>query len=161
MLQKNAGRPGETSPPLPTTRLILNDNFTAAAIEIVKDAKTEIRLMAYAWRWYQDEPEIGIQMLNVELLRARQRGVNVMALVDTDAIRERVRALGLSARSVAGNKMQHSKVLCVDHTSLALGSHNLTKRANTDNYEVSVIIQEFEPIDQFITYFDAMWRSRG
>jgi len=161
LLQKNAGAIAGTSTPIQSTKLILDNDYTTQAIDIIKAAKVEIRLCAYAWRWYENEPEIGIQKFNIELLRAKQRGVIVRCLVDTDAIRARFSALGFNCRAVANNKMLHTKALCVDHKTLVVGSHNLTKRANTDNYEISVMTQDFEPLEQFITYFDAMWRSRG
>lgn len=143
------------------TRLILDNDYTAQAIEIIDGARSEIRLCAYAWRWYENEPEIGIQKLNVALLRASRRGVVVRALVDTNALCSRFSALGFDCRSVVNNRMLHTKAICVDRSSLVVGSHNLTKRANTDNYEVSVITQDFEPLEQFIEYFDAMWASRA
>lgn len=161
MLQRVAGQNGAISSPVRPTRLILDNDYTAQAIDIVKSAKTEIRLCAYAWRWYENEPEIGIQKLNVELLRAVRRGVIVHALVDTAALCARFSALGFDCRSVVNNRMLHTKAICVDRRSLIVGSHNLTKRANTDNYEISVLTQDFEPLEQFITYFDKMWASRA
>lgn len=161
LLQKNARPIGNFSPIVQSTRLILDNDYTAQAIAIIKDAKVEIRLCAYAWRWYENEPEIGIQKLNIELLRATRRGVIVRALVDTAAICAHFSTLGFNCRSVVNNRMLHTKAICVDRSSLVVGSHNLTKRANTDNYEVSILTQDFEPLEQFITYFDAMWTSRG
>ena len=161
MLQINAGKTKGTSATVWPTRLILDNDYTAQAIAIVKDAKTEIRLCAYAWRWYENEPEIGIQKLNIELLRAVRRGVIVRALVDTDALMRRFTSLGFNCRSVVNNRMLHTKAICVDRSSLVVGSHNLTKRANTDNYEVSILTQDFEPLAQFVDYFDRMWASRA
>lgn len=152
---------GSIVAPVRATRLILDNDYTAQAIDIVKSAKTEIRLCAYAWRWYENEPEIGIQKLNIELLRAVRRGVIVHCLVDTARLCSYFSALGFDCRSVINNRMLHTKAICVDRRSLVVGSHNLTKRANTDNYEVSILTQDFEPLEQFITYFDKMWASRA
>lgn len=161
MPQQDAGGYGKVEAPIRTTRLILDNDYTTQAIEIIRDAKSEIRLCAYAWRWYENEPEIGIQKFNIELLRAARRGVAVRALVDTNAICNRFSALGFNCRSVVNNRMLHTKAICVDRKSLVIGSHNLTKRANTDNYEISILTQDFEPLEQFIKYFDGMWQSRG
>lgn len=161
MLQNTTRSNGSIKAPICSTRLILNDDFAAQAISIIEDAKSEIRLCAYAWKWYAEEPEIGIQKLNVALLRAVRRGVVVHALVDTNAVCTNFRALGFDCRSVVNNRMLHTKAICVDRKSLVVGSHNLTKRAITDNYEMSIITQDFEPLEQFITYFDGMWASRA
>ena len=124
-------------------------------------AKSEVRLCAYAWRWYANEPEIGIQKLNTALYMLRERGVKVRALVDTEAMRLTFRDLGFETRSVINTRMLHTKAISVDTSAILIGSHNLTKRANTDNYEASVMTGEFQVVDSFNRYFDAMWNTRG
>jgi len=141
--------------------LVLDSAYTDVAIKVIKAARSEIRLCAYAWRWYEMEPEIGIQKLNVELLRACKRGVSVRCLVDTEAMKRIFLQLGFTARAVHPTRMLHTKAICADTNALLIGSHNLTKRANTDNYEASILSREFELNAQFITYFDKMWDSRG
>ena len=161
MLSKCERETRATTTTVQPVTLIIDDKYTQKAIEFIKDAKREIRICAYAWRWYALEPEIGIQKLNVELIRAKERGVKLYCLVDTIAICSHISSLGLHCRCVATNKMLHTKAICVDDKTLVIGSHNLTKRANTDNYEISVAIQQYEPIAQFIDYFDRMWASRA
>ena len=118
-------------------------------------------MCAYAWRWYENEPEIGIQKLNIELLLARSRGVKVRCMVDNLTQKERFATLGFDVRSVSNTRMLHTKAFCIDAKTLIIGSHNMTKRATTDNYEMSILTQEPEPCLQFIDYFDKMWDSRG
>lgn len=155
-------RPNETAERdvWPTT-LVVDDEYTLAAIEMLDAAKSEVRLCAYAWRWYANEPEIGIQKLNTALYMLRERGVKVRALVDTEAMRLTFRDLGFETRSVINTRMLHTKAISVDTSAILIGSHNLTKRANTDNYEASVMTGEFQVVDSFNRYFDAMWNTRG
>lgn len=160
-LQKNARRHSSPSPTIRPIELILDNSYTGKAAEFVRDAQTEIRLCAYAWRWYDTEPELGIQKLNIELLRAQLRGVQVRCLVDTEHMTKTFATLGFNVRSVVNTRMLHTKAIVVDQKTLIVGSHNLTKRANTDNYECSVAVQEPEAVLQFIDYFDRMWISRG
>jgi len=161
VLRKHDNRAGQTCAPIQSTRLILDNNYADSAIELIKDATSEIRLCAYAWRWYGNEPELGIQKFNIEILRAIQRGVVVRCLVDTHDTCVTMRAQGINARCTARNKMLHTKAICTDRRSLAIGSHNLTKRANCDNFEMSLITQEYEPIAQFIKCFDGLWANYG
>lgn len=161
MLQTNA-RPDRTPrPPVRATTLILDNSYTDKVIEFIRDAHSEIRVTAYAWRWYDSEPEIGIQKLNQELLRATLRGVTVRILCDTIQTMDSFRAYGFDVRSVVNTRMMHSKVVVIDQKTIVIGSHNLTKRANTDNYETSVALQDHEVIAQFTEYFDRLWVTRG
>lgn len=144
-----------------STELIIDNDYAAKAREFVMDAHGEIRLCAYAWRWYENEPEIDIQKLNIELLRAKIRGVHVRCLVDTEAMELRFATLGFDVRCVVNTRMLHTKAIGIDDKTLILGSHNMTKRATTDNYEMSIATQEFHVVAGFNDYFDRMWSSRG
>jgi phosphatidylserine/phosphatidylglycerophosphate/cardiolipin synthase-like enzyme len=125
------------------------------------DVKSEVRVCAYDWRWYYSEPELDIQKLNIALLTLRQRGVKIFILVDKSTTQNVLRGLDFNVRKVDSSKMLHTKAICIDEKSLIIGSHNLTKRACSANYEMSIITQEFEPVQQFIKYFNAMWASRA
>lgn len=161
MLQKHDGEDGGAAEAFWPTTLVLDDEYVPAAMELLESTSVEVRMCAYAWRWYSQEPEIGIQQLNIALYRLRERGVRVRALVDTETMRRTFAELGFETRSVVNTRMLHTKAICGDADKLLIGSHNLTKRANTDNYECSVAIGDFEAIQQFIKYFDALWNSRG
>lgn len=160
-LQKTRVGYRKTSPSFRSAEIILDNKFAPKATEFVKSAVSEIRMTAYAWRWYDTEPGLPIQVFNLELLRASRRGVQVRILVDTEAMKRLFKPLGFDVRSVQATRMLHTKAILIDKRSLILGSHNLTKRANSDNYEMSVAIQDFEASEQFCEYFDRIWHSRG
>lgn len=160
-LQSNARRDradGTTTRPV---EVILDATYTGKAIAFIESARSDIRLCAYAWRWYDASPEIGIQKLNIALLRAQLRGVQVRCLLDTEYQAAHFATLGFNTRSVVNTRMLHTKAIAVDNKTLVIGSHNLTKRANTDNYECSLAVQDSEAVLQFNEYFDRMWVSRG
>ena len=160
-LQKTTRGYRKTSAAIRPAEIILDNNYAVKARSFVLDATSEIRLCAYAWRWYDAEPALPIQQFNVELLRAALRGVQVRVLVDTEAMASKFKLLGFDVRAVQPTRMLHTKAIAIDRQTLILGSHNLTKRANSDNYEMSVALQEFEAVEQFINYFDRLWLSRG
>lgn len=160
-LQKNARGYRKISTSIRPAEIILDNNYAIKARAFILDATSEIRLCAYAWRWYDSEPALPIQQFNVELLRAALRGVQVRVLVDTEAMARKFKLLGFEVRAVQPTRMLHTKAIVIDRHTLILGSHNLTKRANTDNYELSVALQDFEAVEQFINYFDRLWLSRG
>lgn len=160
-LQTSAGPIRESTVIDGTTALILDNKYCSTVIEFIRDAQSEIRLCAYAWRWYIDEPEIPIQQLNIELYRARERGVKVRCLVDTAATAQMLRDIGFNVRYISTNRMLHTKAIGIDAKTLVIGSHNLTKRASTDNYELSLVTQEPQVILGYNDYFDRMWQANG
>lgn len=160
-LQRNEGQIGELGTPVRTTEIILDSSYCEKVIYFLDRAKRDVRVCAYAWRWYTHEPEIPIQMLNIAILRARSRGVGVRCLVDTMPTLNMLRNLGLDARCVDSTRMMHTKAISIDEKTLILGSHNLTKRANTDNYEMSIVTEEPQCVLLYNDYFDRMWLARG
>lgn len=160
-LQGNEGTNAESVTLIRPNELIIDDKYCNIVRDFVNGAKGEIRICSYAWRWYENEPSAAIQGLNVALLLAMSRGVKIRVLADSQIVRDKLRALGFDARGVEKNRMMHTKAFCIDMTTLVIGSHNMTKRANTDNYEMSIATQEFAVIDQFCTYFDGLWAARG
>lgn len=158
-LQNNARTTGEIGPTVQSTKLILDKDFSGKASEFVKDASADLRLCAYAWRWYPNEPETGIQKFNIEIKKAQQRGVSVRCLLNNKTMAEYFATLGFKTRFVDPTRMLHTKAILIDHKTLILGSHNYTKRAHTDNFEASIATQEMEPIYQFCEYFDRLWAA--
>lgn len=144
-----------------TTELILDNRYCETVIKFIRDAKSDIRLCAYAWRWYIDEPEIPIQKLNIELFRARERGVKVRCLVDTASTAMMLRDVGFNVRYVSSNRMLHTKAIGIDDRTLVIGSHNLTKRASTDNYELSLLTQEAQVVLAYNEYYERMWAANA
>lgn len=160
-LQANARRDGETVKLVRPTELVIDSKYCNIVREFVDAAKGEILICAYAWRWYENDPASEIQMLNASLMSARMRGVNIRVLAESQIIRDKLRALGVTVKGVERNRMMHTKAFCIDERTLIIGSHNLTKRATSQNYEMSILTQEFQVIDAFKTYFEAVWSTRG
>lgn len=160
-LQIDEGRNGKISELVRPTELVIDSKYCELVREFVDAAKGEILICAYAWRWYENDPAAEIQKLNSSLMAARLRGVNIRVLAESQIIRDRLRALGVQVKGVERNRMMHTKALCIDSRTLIIGSHNLTKRATSQNYEMSIMTQEFQVVDAFMTYFEAVWSTRG
>lgn len=140
-----------------TNEVILNNEYAQKTIEIIRQAKSEILICAYAWRWYEKEPETDIQKINVEIVRAKRRGVRIRAIVDNSKILQLIKKQGVDCRYIGNERMLHAKAICIDEKTLIIGSHNLTKRAIQENIEMSIQTYELEPILQFKTYFEKIW----
>lgn len=160
-LQGNARTDEQPATPARPTALILNDEYVGAAQALLKTAVSEVRICAYAWRWYENEPEVGIQQINMALYALRGRGVVVRAIVDTLYIKQQMEALGFAVRCIETNRTLHTKAIGVDTSGLLIGSHNLTKRATCDNIEASVLIHEPAPVIAYNEYFERLWAAYG
>jgi phosphatidylserine/phosphatidylglycerophosphate/cardiolipin synthase-like enzyme len=156
-LQENVGRFREAEPVVLTTKLILDQDYIKRLTELVKNAKSEINICAYAWRWYENQPETGIQQFNSAIVHAKARGVNVRVICDGYKVCQLLRKQGIKSSYLQTNKTLHTKAISIDNTALLVGSHNLTKSATQDNFEMSVQLRDLESILQFKNYFNKMW----
>lgn len=161
VLQVNDGEHGTTTVANGPAEIILNGDYMKTATAVVRRAKSEVRIFAYAWRWYEHRPESKIQTFNVAIVQAQRRGVLVRAIVDNERIYQMLAARGVQCRMVPGERSMHAKCIAGDRQDLLLGSHNLTMRAFEDNIEASILVHEFEPIEQYCTYFDKLWAAYG
>lgn len=141
------------------TQLITDKEYAAAAIAAVSEAKREILICAYAWRWYENQLERPLQEFNMALARVRGRGVAVRVLVDHVTNPAPLMAAGFAVKVVEGAATLHAKAISVDDDYLLLGSHNLNHRANSANYETSLLTTELEPLLQYKTYFEKIWAA--
>lgn len=147
--------------PVRTTELILDNDYSAKAIEFIDDATSEIRICAYAWRWYDESPEDTIQKFNIALIRAVQRGVTVRALCERIQEGVILQRQGIIVRALNTKRTLHTKAILIDDKTLIIGSHNYTRRAHLDNFEASLATQDFEACMQFESYFDQLWSANG
>lgn len=158
-LQTDERTTGRTSAAVWSTELILNYDYCEYVTNKIKNAKSSINIHAYAWRWYKNEPEIDIQKLNTEIVKAVNRGCTVRAIINPDTCAQTLRSFGILTKKTMGVKTQHAKAISIDDKYLIIGSHNLTKKANTQNIEISCGISDFQVVDLFTTYFNSVWRT--
>lgn len=159
MLQGYAERNGEISPPVRSTKLVLDRSFLDLLIPAIKNAKSSITVCAYAWRWYGFEPELAIQKFNSAVLQAMRRGVSVRVITDNLTTSEQLNVLGFDAVHIGFKVVLHTKSIQIDENVLIIGSHNLTKSATSDNYEASIFTSDTETNLQFAEYFNRLWRA--
>lgn len=148
--------------PVWTTKIIIDKEYGDEAIKMIDGAWGDIRILAYAWRWYPEEPESEVQKINTAIMRALTRGVKVRALCSSIEMALVLQKYGIDAKYCDAARTVHAKAICIDSAQIMLGSHNITKRALLQNYEMSMLTREYEAVAQFITYFDKLhevWRA--
>lgn len=139
--------------------LLIKDAFIEKALEQVKAAKTSILISAYDWRWYANSPEKPIQQLNAALYAKSKQGVQVRALLDKSKQANLLRTYKIDAKTFPNTITMHTKAILIDEKSLILGSHNLTVRGTSENYEVSLLVVDPTACLLFYDYFTKMWQN--
>lgn len=139
------------------SKIIIGREFPDELTAKVKNAEKSIKILIYDWRWYDGEVGERIQKFNNEIIRARQRGVDIQALVNSDYICNKLKDQDVNIKRINTKKTMHIKMLIVDNKYLFLGSHNLTKNAFELNHEISVLIEDIESIERCNNFFQNAW----
>ena len=141
-------------------KIVIGRQYAIEAIKAIKRARKNIRIVMYDWRWYSALNGSAIQKLNIEIMRAKARGVEIMAVVNREATQKILARIGISAAVVATRKTIHTKILMIDDQIAIVGSHNLTHNAMEVNIEVSVITDDYESICQLLAIHAALWSKK-
>jgi len=156
-LGKNSSEIEKPNAHVRTIEIIVGGQYVQKVIPLIKSASKDILICAYAWRWYENQPERAIQQFNYEIVKAQNRGVQIRAILEVRSTAQKLRDLGIKAKSVDTNQVMHIKAITVDDRHLVIGSHNLTKRGTAENYEASVILDDPSSALTFKDYFDSIW----
>ena len=141
--------------------LLHDDAFISKAIECVKKAKKRVYICAYAWRWYENNPEKQIQKFNYEIARKSALGIDIRAIVNQRTQATALQGYGISTKIFPTERQMHTKALLIDDDRLIIGSHNLTERGTAENYEISVLVRDRETCMLFAEYFEKMYQNYG
>jgi len=136
---------------------IIGSRFPKIVIPLIKNAKKSIRVIIFDWRWYPTIGGSSVSQFNQAVVSAVTRGVSVRALVNNNAVAERLKSHGCEAKLLHSKKMLHTKMLLIDDTLLVIGSHNYTQHGFELNEEASVLVELPSVEHEFVTYFENLW----
>lgn len=140
-------------------KILVGREYPAYVIDQVKKAKKSIKVLAFAWYWYENEVGTSIQKFNYELLRAKERGVDVSGVANYFNGRAPFLDRKIKIKVVKLKNIVHAKFIIIDDEILILGSHNLSKNAFELNHEVSVAIDDTSSIARCNTFFENLCRG--
>lgn len=136
---------------------IIGKEFPKKVIPLIDEAKRNIDIIVFDWRWYPDDPGNPVQLFNQAIVRAVRRGVQVRAIIDNDQIIGTLRSVGVNAKKFISQKLVHGKTMIIDGEIAIVGSHNYTQYAFTMNYEVSVLVDNREEIAKLTEFFNNLY----
>lgn len=137
-------------------QVVAGPEYADVVTELVRTAKSSIKMLIYDWRWYSHDPGSKIQKFNQEIIRQANAGVVVRALVNSDFMKGRIDESKVSIRQVDTSRIMHAKMLIFDEKIVVVGSHNLTKNAFELNHEVSVIFDDVDGVARCNKFYDGL-----
>lgn len=139
------------------SKVLIGSEYPRKAVELFNQAKYEIDLCVFDWRWYPTEPGGAVGLFNASLASAVKRGVRVRAVVNSDDIARRLRGIGVDVHRIVSPKLLHAKVILVDDSVGITGSHNFTAQAFAVNLEVSVVLTDVLQLKRIKEFFETVW----
>lgn len=140
-----------------TIQTAISREFSKKVIPIIDNAKKSVCIMVYEWLWYPDQIGSTIQLFNNSIIRAKQRGVEVKAVVWKREISDLLNKAGIKAKWIGQSKLLHVKLMIIDDKIVIIGSHNYTKNAFDINFEASVIISDQKTAETLRQFFDGFF----
>lgn len=140
---------------------IIGKEYPTKVIPLIDAAKQSIKIIVFDWRWYPNEPANPAQLFNQSIIRAKKRGVDVKVISNVQDVIAVLKSQGCEAKRPATSRLIHAKMILIDDKILVMGSHNFTQSAFTMNYEISLILEDEKPLDNFIDFFNNLFNTYG
>jgi phosphatidylserine/phosphatidylglycerophosphate/cardiolipin synthase-like enzyme len=140
-----------------TIETAIGREFSKKVIPIIDNAKKSVFIMVYEWLWYPDQISSTIQLFNNSIMRAKQRGLNVKAVVWDKRTANFLTQIGLNVKWIGQSKLLHVKLMIIDEEIVIIGSHNYTKNAFDLNFEASVILNDQKTAGTLKQFFDGFF----
>jgi phosphatidylserine/phosphatidylglycerophosphate/cardiolipin synthase-like enzyme len=136
---------------------IIGREFPAKVIPLIEQAKKEILIIVFDWRWYPEQPSYSIQKFNQAIIQKAKSPVSIKVILITKDTARILKEQGVevSVREFGG--LVHSKLILIDDDIVVIGSHNFTYNAFETNFESSVIIKDEFANSEFKKYFKSLW----
>jgi len=137
--------------------VIIGKEFAQKVIPLIDEAKSEIKIVVFDWRWYPNDPASPVQLFNQAIVRAKGRGLDIKVITNIQDIVSILNQQRIEAKKLTTPNLIHCKFMVIDNEILVIGSHNYTQNAFTTNYEVSVIIKDAEICNRLISFFNTLF----
>lgn len=138
---------------------VFAENFIDHVIPLINDAKESVKIAVYDWRWYPDDIGNPVSLFNQSLVRARNRAVDIRAVVNSDVIARALREVKIDVKKYQKKELMHVKLILIDDKILVTGSHNLTVPGLSRNHELSTISDDTEACRFAAQLFSNLWLS--
>ena len=142
---------------------VINDlAYIPAVLNLVENADESIHVSIFSLTYYDNYPDSNINQLLEELLRAKDRGVDVRLIADEfpEDVEKGVEYLqnnGVEVKYDGKSQTTHTKLIIIDSDTVVVGSTNWRYYSVDRNHEANVIIHSEETAQEFEHYFNNIW----
>ena len=136
--------------------------------ETILNCKFALDILQYQWNFYISKPDCEIQKLNRTIIEKAQNNIKIRVILakeGRDNHLTTINSLASKFLTEAGAKVKfgftypivHSKLFIIDDDTFILGSHNLSTRSISVNWETSILIKSKAGALEFRRYFNSLW----
>jgi len=136
---------------------IIGKDFPKIVIPLINNAKKNIKIVVFDWRWYPNDSSSPVQQFNQSLVSAVRRGVHIHAVANNNEIVGILQGVGIDAKKFVSKNIVHAKLMIIDDEIVVIGSHNYTQYAFTMNFEVSCVIDNAEIASEYAKFFNSLY----
>lgn len=151
-------------------KIVRNEQYLGVAHRLLDLCKESVDICTYKFEFSKRADARGLNHLIDKISRLAKSGTRVRVLLDTTRKRSgltkineyaagRLRKSGIKTRTLPDRRCQHAKLLLVDNSLGLIGSHNWSPKSMTENFEVSVLIQNAGLLQDIQAHFDKIWES--
>jgi phosphatidylserine/phosphatidylglycerophosphate/cardiolipin synthase-like enzyme len=142
---------------------ISDRGYFPAVHDALQKADRSIHIAAFELKYYTGYPESNENTLVNDLIEAKNRGVEVMIIVDEYSDEnnafEYLRENDIPIKYDKKDVTTHAKLIIIDGKIVVLGSTNFSYYGLERNREVDVIIFAEHIADYFERYFQELWNG--
>jgi phosphatidylserine/phosphatidylglycerophosphate/cardiolipin synthase-like enzyme len=131
-------------------KLIFDNHFTKAVWDLIMNAKQSIDICSYKVEPLDLKKKNKVNIILEAILLKKKQGVDVRLLLNKEqpirgvsrynmATASFFRGKDIICRYLNNFRCCHSKIILVDDYSFYIGSHNLSNKALTSNFEAGII----------------------
>lgn len=145
---------------------LIEGNYYDYIIDAINNANSHIYVAMFQFKFYENNK---VRNILEELIRAKQRGVDVKVLLDKSNWNKEIgeknektlnylKNFGIEAKFDIPDQTLHAKFFVIDNTVI-LGSTNLVYYAIYKNAETNIAIENENIAGEFINYFNFLWEK--
>lgn len=142
--------------------------YPQLVVPLLQGAKSSIDSSQFVWRWYTRTSKRHVMGLSYAVLDAARRGVRVRVLLNRESkgaplnrynenTAKQLRQAGVKVKFGRTGRADHAKLWIIDRHILVVGSHNMTARSMTCNWEMGVIIWSELAACDATERFEKLW----
>jgi len=135
-------------------KLLVGREYPDELLQTIQNCKTSLKILMYDWRWYSHQPGTRIQKVSAEIIKAKNRAVDVRVILNFRSIVPILKRHNIKVFEKDFSKKMHIKVVVVDDKIALIGSHNLTVNGFELNHEMSIITDDEIIVSRCSQYFN-------